>query len=261
MRSIIFANYIARDTRRLGATIDVEHSHVRFLGNLVLNLWDCGGQDTFMENYFTSQRDNIFRNVEVLIYVFDVESRELEKDMHYYQSCLEAILQNSPDAKVFCLVHKMDLVQEDQRDLAWSSIVYQLIPNVQQLETNLRNFAQIIEADEVLLFERATFLVISHYQCKEQRDAHRFEKISNIIKQFKLSCSKLAASFQSMEVRNSNFAAFIDVFTSNTYVMVIMSDPSIPSAATLINIRNARKHFEKLERVDGPKHSLHMRMR
>lgn len=117
MRSIIFANYIARDTRRLGATIDVEHSHVRFLGNLVLNLWDCGGQDTFMENYFTSQRDNIFRNVEVLIYVFDVESRELEKDMHYYQSCLEAILQNSPDAKIFCLVHKMDLVQEDQRDL------------------------------------------------------------------------------------------------------------------------------------------------
>ncbi|XP_016389002.1 ras-related GTP-binding protein A-like [Sinocyclocheilus rhinocerous] len=144
---------------------------------------------------------------------------------------------------------------------AWSSIVYQLIPNVQQLECNLRNFAQIIEADEVLLFERATFLVISHYQCKEQRDAHRFEKISNIIKQFKLSCSKLAASFQSMEVRNSNFAAFIDVFTSNTYVMVIMSDPSIPSAATLINIRNARRHFEKLERVDGPKHSLHMRMR
>jgi len=69
-----------------------------------------------MENYFASQRDNIFRNVEVLIYVFDVESRELDKDMHYYQSCLEAILQNSPEAKIFCLVHKMDLVQEDQRD-------------------------------------------------------------------------------------------------------------------------------------------------
>ena len=69
----------------------------RLLGNLVLNLWDCGGQEAFMENYFASQRDNIFRNVEVLIYVFDVESRELEKDLHYYQSCLEAILQNSPE--------------------------------------------------------------------------------------------------------------------------------------------------------------------
>lgn len=79
-------------------------------------------QEAFMENYFASQRDNIFRNVEVLIYVFDVESRELEKDMHYYQSCLEAILQNSPDAKVFCLVHKMDLVQDDQRDMVWQRI-------------------------------------------------------------------------------------------------------------------------------------------
>ena len=54
--------------------------------------------------------------LKVLIYVFDVESRELEKDIAYYQSCLEAILQNSPEAKIFCLIHKMDLVQEDQRD-------------------------------------------------------------------------------------------------------------------------------------------------
>ena len=62
----------------------------------------------------------MFTQIQVLIYVFDVESRELEKDMHYYQSCLEAILQNSPSAKVFCLIHKMDLVQEDQRNLIFA---------------------------------------------------------------------------------------------------------------------------------------------
>lgn len=290
MRSIIFANYIARDTRRLGATIDVEHSHVRFLGNLVLNLWDCGGQEAFMESYFASQRDNIFRDVEVLIYVFDVESRELENDMHYYQSCLEAILQNSPDAKIFCLIHKMDLVPDDQRDIifhqreddlkrlskpldstcfatsiwdetlyrAWSSIVYQLIPNVDKIEMNLNSFAKVIDADEVLLFERATFLVISHCSTKPHPDVHRFEKISNIIKQFKLSCSKLAASFHSMEVRNSQFAAFIDMFTANTYVMIITSDSSIPSAAMLINIKNARKHFERLEKLEHQSHPAMM---
>ncbi|XP_012556147.1 ras-related GTP-binding protein A isoform X1 [Hydra vulgaris] len=282
MRSIIFANYIARDTRRLGATIDVEHSHVRFLGNLVLNLWDCGGQEAFMENYFASQRDNIFKNVAVLIYVFDVESREVEKDIHYYQSCLEAIWEHSREAKIFCLIHKMDLVQEDQRNAiyrekkaeleelskplectlfqtsiwdetlykAWSSIVCKLVPNVSTLETNLKKFAEILDADEVLLFERATFLVISQCELKSHYDPHRFEKISNIIKQFKLSCSKLHAQFQSMEVRNSSFAAYIDVFTSNTYAMVIMSDKDIPSAATMINIRNARRYFEQLENVD-----------
>lgn len=281
MRSIIFANYIARDTRRLGATIDVEHSHVRFLGNLTLNLWDCGGQEAFMENYFASQRENIFRNVEVLIYVFDVESRDMDQDIAYYQSSLEAIIQHSPKAKVFCLIHKMDLIQEDQRDMifndreedlkklskplecqcfktsiwdetlykAWSSIVYMLIPNVIDVEKSLNQFANILEADEVLLFERATFLVIAHSQRKTHKDVHRFEKISNIIKQFKLSCSKLAAQFKFMEVRNSQFACFIDVFTPNTYICVVMSEPAIPTTMITININNGRKHFEALEKA------------
>jgi len=283
MRSIIFANYIARDTMRLGATIDVEHSHVRFLGNLVLNLWDCGGQEAFMENYFSSQKDHIFRNVEVLIYIFDIESREVKKDLMYYRSCVEAIQHNSKDAKIFCLIHKMDLIPEEQREQvfrvrekelleisaplqpisfrtsiwdetlykAWSSIVYSLIPNIKTLEIHLDKFCEICEADEVVLFERATFLVISHSTRKVHRDDHRFEKISNIIKQFKLSCSKSQAQFQSMEVRNSNFAAFIDVFTTNTYIMVIMSDQTIQSAATLINIGLARHHFEKFIQNDG----------
>eukprot|EP00053_Salpingoeca_punica_P003575 m.43925 g.43925 ORF g.43925 m.43925 type:complete len:303 (-) comp12274_c0_seq1:1348-2256(-) len=281
MRSIIFANYIARDTRRLGATIDVEHSHVRFLGDLVLNLWDCGGQELFMENYFASQRHHIFKNVAVLIYVFDVETRELEKDYHYYQSCLSSIAENSRDAKIFCLIHKMDLVPEDHRDQvfaereaelrrrsvqmdvtcfrtsiwdetlykAWSSIVVSLIPNVGNIQNNLNNFAKIMDADEVVLFERATFLVISHAsdEKKRPRDPHRFEKISNIIKQFKLSCSKTSAQFQSMEVKNENFAAYIDTFTSNTYVMVILTDPTIPSATALYNVRHARKQFDEME--------------
>lgn len=43
MRSVIFSNFVAKDVRRLGATIDVEYSHAKFMGNLTLNLWDCGG--------------------------------------------------------------------------------------------------------------------------------------------------------------------------------------------------------------------------
>lgn len=78
---------------------------------------------------------------------------------------------------------------------AWSSIVYMLIPNVSGVERSLGQFADILEADEVLLFEKSTFLIIAHAQRAEHRDVHRFEKISNIIKQFKLSCIKLAAQF------------------------------------------------------------------
>ena len=41
---------------------------------------------------------------------------------------------------------------------AWSSIVYMLIPNVKEMECALNEFAEILDADEVLLFEKATFL-------------------------------------------------------------------------------------------------------
>lgn len=71
---------------------------------------------------------------------------------------------------------------------AWSNIVHLLIPNITQLESSLSNFTSILDADEVLLFERATFLVIAHSVRRQHTDIHRFEKISNIVKQFKLSC-------------------------------------------------------------------------
>mmetsp|Transcript_7512 Transcript_7512/g.6733 ORF Transcript_7512/g.6733 Transcript_7512/m.6733 type:complete len:306 (-) Transcript_7512:25-942(-) len=281
MRSIIFANFMAKDTTKLTPTHDVEHTQVRFLGNLVLNLWDCGGQYRFYENYFDSQRDTIFRNVEVLIYVFDIDSGDLENDISLFDGILEAMEQNSPDASIFALIHKMDLVNEEDKERAyseraaliqsrttqfklkclatsiwdetlyraWSQIVYSLIPNVQVLESQLRDFCSISGADEVVLFERATFLVIANISTDvvNRFDGHRFERISNIIKQFKLSCSKTQAQFQGMEVRNSQFTAIIDQFTGNTYMMVIMIGASskISTSLTQINIAAARKHFEK----------------
>jgi len=53
---------------------------------------------------------------------------------------------------------------------------------VKTLEKNLQQFSETMNADEVVLFERSTFLVISHYEGRKHEDVDRFEKISNIIK-------------------------------------------------------------------------------
>src|SRR3989338_8675939 len=45
MRSIIFANYIARDTQNFEPTYEIDTSQVNFLGNLSLMLCECGGQE------------------------------------------------------------------------------------------------------------------------------------------------------------------------------------------------------------------------
>jgi len=292
MKSIIFANYLARDTNRLHQTNFIEHSSLRFLGNLRLNLWDCGGQDVFMENYFESQRETIFQNAEVLIYVLVAVSdrrgtgaadmkaapSEMSKDLNYFTHAMESLRQFSPNARVFCLIHKLDLVHESkreevlknyERDLinsapgvdikcfgtsiwdetlfkAWSQIVYSLIPDIEQLREQLEHICRVCEADEVVLFEKNTFLLISNSTRRNMQDSHRFEKISNIVKQFKLSCAKVKTSFRSFQVKNSLFSATIEPFLQHSFVMVVVSDPNVHSAATSANLWAARSRFAEL---------------
>ena len=66
-----------------------------------------------MDSYLSTQRSTIFQHVAVLIYVFDIETREALKDLEYYRDCIDGLKKYSSEADVFLLVHKMDLVRED----------------------------------------------------------------------------------------------------------------------------------------------------
>ena len=54
---------------------------------------------------------------ELLIYVFDIASECPEKDFDHFIGVLEAIEENSPDARIFVLVHKMDLVAKEEQEM------------------------------------------------------------------------------------------------------------------------------------------------
>lgn len=237
-----------------------------------------------MESYFSSHKEDIFTNVSTMIYVFDLNSADEELDYADYKKCVEYLKECSRSAQIFCLFHKLDLIPEDQRDRlleykrqhiqkisvpfkivafgtsiyhdslyrAWSTIVYTLIPNSAIIKEHLQHFADSCEVEEVVLFEKATLLDVAHASLStgsrfEFKDPHRFEKMSNMVKMFKMACARAAASsVHSIEVHNSDFDAFIYEFTSTTFILVIVSDPEVKAAATLMNIALARPHFEKL---------------
>lgn len=91
----------------------------------------------------------------------------------------------------------------------------------------MEKLSQTLEADELVLFEKATFLVICQSIRRRHPDVHRFEKISNIIKQFKLSCSKAQSQFHSLEILHSSFSLWIEPLTQNSFLLVLHSDTSI----------------------------------
>lgn len=321
MRSIIFSNYLARDTRRLGATIDIDLSHVKFLGNLTLNLWDCGGQEAFMENYLSQQRAHVFSNVGVLIYIFDIESRDVERDLATYVNIISALVQYSREAQIFVLIHKMDLIPPQMREevfvqraavvrkktseavaiirkgslaqhspspttltpthpaddlepemqlfatsiwdqslyKAWASIIHDLVPNLAVIEAQLASLGVAIEADEILLFERTSFLVVSKWASHEGNKnpyGDRFERMSNILKSWKHTCSKFtgtprnAEQFSELEYKmGSHFSMFVTKFTANTYILVCMPPGEARFNSAKLNVTAARSWFRFL---DGP---------
>ena len=119
MRSIIFANYLPRDTSQLGATIKTEASMVSFFNDLELSIWDCGGQDIFFEEMLSTMEREVFSEAAVLIYVFDVTTETAAHDLQYFSRTLQSLHRLSPRAKLFCLIHKIDTISPDDREMVW----------------------------------------------------------------------------------------------------------------------------------------------
>lgn len=236
MRSIIFDNYLPRDALRLGITISLDQSHVHILRNLFLNLWDCGGQHRYVADYLNRQKEYIFRHVGVMLFVFDINSMNrgaaaaasgassgsgsanpahmmssggtaagesgsnadwrLPEMLEYFKAAMRFVRHYSPHAKVFVLLHKVDLISKDIREstfkrrkkeildsidsdgsdiqffgtsiwsdtlyLAYSSVVRSLIPHREVLLDCVRSIAVSCNAAEVALYERSTFLCLAH---------------------------------------------------------------------------------------------------
>jgi len=53
--------------------------------------------------------------------------------------------------------------------------------------------------------------------------------------------------FYSLEMQLPEFTAVLDELTKNTYIMVVVHDPTVETAAIKINIRLARSKFEELQ--------------
>jgi len=191
---------------------------------------------------------------------------------------MQALWEFSKDAKVFVLIHKMDMIPEKDRIKvfeekkvqivekagkfeiecfrtsiwdetlyqAWSKIAHSLIPRIDKIEEGLRQLCKLCTADELVLFEKSTFLEISHIEDKPHKDPHRFEKISNVIKRFKLSLFATNFQFGQMMVKISKLSVYLIDFTRSTYLMVVVSKNDIEESALKANISVLRPYYDKI---------------
>ncbi|KAJ2828448.1 hypothetical protein GGI24_002385, partial [Coemansia furcata] len=127
---------------------------------------------------------------------------------------------------------------------AWSQIVHRLVPNMSLIERHLSRFRVLTDAAEVVLFERATFLVVCSMTSDKGVPPNKYMTVSQAVKTYRNKCAAVQSTFQSIEIRNKNYSLFVEPFTKSTCILVITSDPEIEPAVTRANIKAAQAHFQ-----------------
>lgn len=267
IRSIIFANVTPRETLKLEATNEVSEIRIKFMG-LILNILDFGGQINYIKNNLSQFREHTYSGVEIFIFVIDAKPEESDYPaIEYYKECVDALEEYSQNAKIYVLIHKMDLISSHERDSvfqrrvdavksrskgfavkcfptsifetslykAWNLIIADLSTESLEMRASIKCLAECLEAEEVILFEKSTFLCIWNYSNRLISDDERYESISCIIKKFKLSCLNSRSKFNSIEIRNRNSIILIEEFTKTTFVMIT------------INLRNSQYNRELMK--------------
>ena len=277
--------------RRVGSKGHCRVSHA--------NIWRRDRQDSFVESYLNNRRSYVFNNAAVLIFVFDISSKEAAADMISFTRTISALHEYSPGSKIFVLIHKMDLVPVDQKagvfqrkaqDIrsacleegftpdqvdfwatsiwdqslykAWTQIVYFLVPNATTIEGMLQRLAHLLDARELILYERTTCLVVTHITRDAEKGnpfADRFERISSILKTHKHSMAKHTGtmasevSFAEMQIKTGAFMFFITRLTENTNLAVVMSSDESAFNSARVNVQLAKREFAHLDIVDDKK--------
>lgn len=116
-----------------------------------------------MDNYLSSQKDTIFSNVAVLIYVFDNTTSEWESDITYFEEILLALRENSPNAGVWCLINKMDLVdKEDPKRKRYNERKEELMRVNEKVEKEVGEQGREITCFPTSIWDESLYKVLLH---------------------------------------------------------------------------------------------------
>ena len=116
IRSVVFEGASPEDVKDYSATINYTRSSKSIIDS-AFQIFDCGGQESFISVFVGEQAEFIFSDVTLLIWVVDVSNfDQVSTSKFYFDHAVKRLYQFSPDASIFVLCHKTDLLLPNMRD-------------------------------------------------------------------------------------------------------------------------------------------------
>ena len=85
IKSVIFEYKSPKDTLELDNTNEIEVSHIKFMNNVFIKLLDCCGKEEYLTQYLGPKKNFVFSNVDILIYVTEVNKKRDFDDIEYFE--------------------------------------------------------------------------------------------------------------------------------------------------------------------------------
>jgi len=272
---VLFGDYPKYVNFESHQSLNYEQYDTKFLNDYSVRIWELNAYQMTEE-----QKEAFLKDIVAVVYVINVSSERLEEDLKSLQLGLELLhAKYAASLKVFVLIHQCDRIEQDKRVeaiekckdeilqveknggfsiekifatsvwddtfyRAWSEISQGLTEKREIINDTLKYLADTCCYDEVVLFDKKTFLILDCYEKEVKDKIEKYEILGTIIKNFKITCKK-GTDMNSLLISNSKFTAYISVFTASTYIMAITFDPKTQPGAIELNVKEAKKYYEK----------------
>jgi GTPase SAR1 family protein len=138
IRSVVFEGKSLDDVKDYNATINYTRSTKQII-DAPFQIFDCGGQESFISVFVGEQAEFIFSDVAVLIWVIDASNFDaVSTSRFYFNLAQKKLVEYSEGAIIFCLLHKMDLLIPDMKEKFTETIKSYFAP-IPGIEISYRN--------------------------------------------------------------------------------------------------------------------------
>ncbi|MFW9854517.1 MAG: ADP-ribosylation factor-like protein [Candidatus Thorarchaeota archaeon] len=116
IRSVVFEGKTPDEVMDYHATINYTRS-TKSVVDSAFQIFDCGGQESFISVFVGEQAEFIFSDVQILVWVVDVSNfDQVSTSKFYFDHAINRLSEFSHDAIAFCFFHKADLLLPQMQD-------------------------------------------------------------------------------------------------------------------------------------------------
>ncbi len=174
-------------------TKGVKREKLEFFGYPIVS-WDLGGQVQYREKYYFNKPEIFFTEVDLILYVIDVQDAERFKESaEYFQQVLESLTNLDEKSPILIVLHKSD--QDFRKTLEWQQNVRAIKDSFNPVLDNFKDFN--IDYYDTTIFQKETIMQMFSVALKKVSDT--YEIIENILEEFARIINSKATSLISMD--------------------------------------------------------------